>query len=201
MKKYLFLITLVAVITLVCGGKKKMAEKYNLEGKKIVMIIAHQNFRDEEYREPRQIFDEAGAQVTVASSSLDSAQGMLGMKVKPDTLLDSIQAQDYDAVVFVGGMGATEYWDNPKAHSLAQQAYETGKVVAAICLAPVTLANAGLLEDKKATVFQSAADNLKAKGAIYKGRAVEVVDNIITANGPAAAQEFGEAIAQLLMKK
>ncbi|RKY75060.1 DJ-1 family protein [candidate division KSB1 bacterium] len=202
MRNCLFLLlSLIVIGSVVCGGKKKTAKQYSLAGKRIVMVIAHQNFRDEEYREPRKLFEEAGAKVTVASSSLNIARGMLGMKVKPDALLDSIQVQNYDAVVFVGGMGATEYWENPKAHSLAQEAYEKGNVVGAICLAPVTLANAGLLAGKKATVFQSATDNLKAKGAIYTGRSVEVAGNIVTANGPAAAQAFAEAIAKLLTKK
>jgi hypothetical protein len=59
-----------------------------LQGKNILMIIARQDFRDEEYKEPRQIFEARGATITVASSSLEIAKGALGAQVKPDLLLE-----------------------------------------------------------------------------------------------------------------
>ncbi|GAJ17159.1 unnamed protein product, partial [marine sediment metagenome] len=71
----------------------------------------------------------------------------------------------------------------------------------AICIAPVTLANAGILDKKKATVFRSEVKAIKRKGAIYTGKVVEVDGNIITAEGPQAAEEFGKTIINLLLKK
>jgi len=72
------------------------------------MIIAHRDFRDEEYEEPRQIFEANRATITVASSSLEVATGALGAQVKPDLLLADAAVGDYDAIVFVGGPGAQE---------------------------------------------------------------------------------------------
>jgi len=170
----------------------------DLEGKSIVMIVAHRDFRDEELFEPKSIFEKAGAKVTVASSSLDPAKGMLGATVTPDILLADVKATDYDAVVFVGGSGAKEYWDNRTAHMIARQAFENGSVVGAICIAPVILANAGLLDGRKATVWASDAGRLRAQGAEYTGRDVEADGRIITANGPEAAEKFGLAVASAL---
>lgn len=41
-----------------------------LADKKVLMIIAHVNFQDEEYQAPREILEGHGASVTVASSAL-----------------------------------------------------------------------------------------------------------------------------------
>jgi len=164
----------------------------------VVMIIAHHNFRDEELFVTKEILEKHGVKVTVASSALTPAKGMLGGVYKPDLLFQNIKIDDYDAIIFVGGMGATEYWDNEIAHRLAQEAFKKGKVVAAICIAPVTLAKAGLLKGKKATVWSSEAGQLESAGAIYTGKPVEKDGLIITANGPWSAQAFAESILAAL---
>ena len=169
-----------------------------IEGKTVVMIVARENFRDEELFEPKRILEEAGARVSVASSSLEPAAGALGGRVEPDLLVTDIDPAEYDAFVFVGGRGAAEYWQDPKAHDIAQQAAQQQRIVAAICIAPVTLANAGLLDGKNATVWQSEAGRLTAKGAVYTGRAVEVDGRIITADGPESAEQFGRALVKAL---
>lgn len=169
-----------------------------LSGKRVVMVIARERFRDEELLEPSALLEEAGVMVTIASSSLEEATGMLGAHVKPDVLLTDVSADDYDAVVFVGGAGASGYFDDPTAHALARTADEQGKVLAAICIAPSTLANAGLLQGRRATCWSSEAANLKAKGAQYTGAPVERDGFIITGVGPQAAREFGQALVQAL---
>jgi len=170
----------------------------SLVGKSVLMIIASNNFRDEEYLHPREVLENEGAKITIASSTKKEATGMLGTKVVPDILIDEVDIDDYDAVVFVGGSGANEYWENEKAHEIAKKAYEKSKVIGAICIAPVTLARAGLLKGKKATVYPSEIENIKKEGVIYTGNSVEVDGKIVTGNGPTAAKEFGEKIAELL---
>ena len=63
------------------------------------------------------------------------------------------------------------------------------------------LANAGILEGKKATVWYSEAGRIEAKGAVYVNKSVVKDGNIITASGPQAAEEFGKTIAQTLFEK
>jgi protease I len=169
-----------------------------VKGKKVVMIIAQNNFRDEELLKPREVLEKNGVLVTVASSSLKEATGMLGAKVKPSLLFTDIKVSDYDAVVFVGGSGSSEYWDNPTAHKIANDAHNAKKIVGAICIAPVTLAKAGLLKNKKATTYSSTVKDIKSLGAQYTGADVEQDVNIITASGPAVAQKFGEALVNAL---
>jgi len=195
----LLIIFLLILGSSACGRPTPTPEVApTLQGKSILMIIAHRDFRDEEYKEPRRIFEARGATVTVASSSLEVAKGMLGAQVKPDLLLKDVTVADYDAIVFVGGSGAREYWDDPVAHTVAQEAVAQGKVLAAICIAPATLAKAGVLKGKKATVFSSEVKALEAGGANYTGASVERDGLIITANGPKAATRFAEEIAKAL---
>lgn len=170
----------------------------DIAGKQVLMIIAADGFRDEEYREPREVIEAHGGRVTVASTARGKTRGMLGMVVEPDIDLAAAGAGEYDAVVFVGGSGAAQYWDDPVAHALARRAAEKGRVVGAICIAPVTLANAGLLRGRKATVWPHEAARLQANGAVYTGEPVEVDGNIVTAAGPQAARAFGEALVRAM---
>jgi protease I len=178
--------------------KHKGSTMGKLDGKKVLMVVASKDYRDEEYEQPRALLEREGAKVTVASSSLKKARGMLGGSVQPDILLKDAKAADYDCVIFVGGMGSTEYWNDAKAHALAKETASAGKVTAAICLAPVTLANAGLLKGKRCTVYSSEGQTLRAKGGNYTGMDVESDGNIITGSGPTAAREFGAKLVEAL---
>jgi protease I len=120
---------------------------------------------------------------------------MLYLKVKPDVLI-SDERIDYDAIVFVGGGGASEYFHSPVAHALARNFYSHGKVTSAICIAPAILANAGLLKEKKATSFPSSEETLKSRGAVFTMDDVVVDGKIITGVGPEAAKRFGEKLVE-----
>ncbi|MBU1124578.1 MAG: DJ-1/PfpI family protein [Candidatus Omnitrophica bacterium] len=168
--------------------------------KHAVMIIAEENFRDEELFQTKAALEEKGITVKIASTTLNPVRGMLGAQATPELLVKDITLTDFDAVIFVGGSGADQYWDDHLAHTIAQTAMRENRVVAAICIAPVTLARAGVLKDIRATVYPSEKEELVLHGATYSGAEVEVDGNCITASGPAAAQGFGEAIARALEK-
>lgn len=166
--------------------------------KRILMIIACNMFRDEEYQVPRQYFEKMGFKVEVASSVKSTCNGKLGLKVRPDILISEVTDINYDAIVFVGGIGAKEYFNDPVSHEIAKNANKHGKVVSAICIAPVILLNAGLLSGKKATAFPSEETTLKNGGALYSGKSVERDGKIVTANGPEAALEFARLIVDAI---
>jgi len=166
--------------------------------KKVLFVVAPKNFRDEEYQKPRQILEAAGWQVEVASKGVSEAVGMFGTKAKIDKDISQVNVDDYLGMVFVGGTGAVVYFEDQSALSLAKTAFEKGKVVGAICIAPSILANAGILQRKRATAFYSEQENLTVKGAFYTGEPVTVDGKIVTANGPGAAEEFGRKIVEKL---
>lgn len=155
---------------------------------KIALVIASEKFRDEEYQIPKEIFQKNNFEVVTVSSKTGEVVGKLGLKAIAQKLISEISPADFAAIVFVGGPGSSEYFKNPVAHQLAKKA----KILGAICAAPEILANAGILKGKKATIFPSSSgiEALKKGGATYTQKNVEEDGNIITADGPASAQEF-----------
>lgn len=169
-----------------------------LSKKKVLFIIAPNNFRDEELFDTQSELDTLGATTIIASKNTGEISGVMGGTAKATLTLEKVNSQDFDAVVFVGGAGAAEYFNDATAQKIAKDFAEQEKIVAAICIAPSILANAGLLQAKRATCFSSETDNLREKGCSYTGNDVEIDGKFITANGPAAAKRFGQEIAQAL---
>lgn len=164
----------------------------------VLMVIAPEVFRDEEYAAPKEVLEASGTRVTTASLYTGTCHGKLGMSAEATVALGDAHATDYDAVVFVGGGGAQVFFDDPDAHALARDTAGLGHVVGAICIAPSVLARAGLLNGVRATAFPSQREDLIAHGAVWSDGPVEVDGRIVTANGPDAARDFGLALADLL---
>jgi len=235
MKKSLIFI-LIIVILIIVGvvGYKSLTKKEEispkismpkaLEGKKIAMIIAFRDFRDEEYFVPKEILEAAGVEIKTASNKTGTATGADGGDVKVDLLVSEINPAEFDdlqgksshnsiqsisffdAVVFIGGPGCLENLDNESSYRVAQETISQNRVLASICISPVILAKAGVLEGKKVTVWSSTMDKSPIKtledyGAIFIDESVVVDGKIITANGPDAAKEFGETIVEVLTSK
>ena len=165
---------------------------------RVLMVIAPEVFRDEEYAHPKAVLEARGAVVETASTRAGECRGKLGMTAMATLGIAEANALDYDAVAFVGGGGAEVFFDDPAAHALARAAHDGGRVLGAICIAPSVLARTGLLHGVRATAFPSQRNDLVAHGAIWTGAPVEVHGAIITANGPEAARDFGLAVADAL---
>lgn len=164
----------------------------------ILMVVAQDMFRDEELFETKEELEEAGNTVKIASRELKFCNGNQGGEIMPDLTLDNVDLSDYDALVFVGGGGAKEYFEDKAVHEMAKKINSDGKILAAICIAPVILAKSGVLFGKNATVFPTGAPDIIHKGAHYTEEDVTVDGNIITANGPKSSRAFGRTIAQML---
>ena len=171
--------------------------------KKIAMIIAYRDFRDMEYFIPKQVFEQAGIETTTVSTDLGTAIGADGGDTEVTVLISELAPADFDALMFVGGPGMVKHLDDEIFHSLAQQAFQTNKVLGAICIAPAMLGKTKQVENKKPTVWSNAMDKsaiktLKENKAIYQDEAVTVDGNTITGNGPDAAQEFAETLTVMV---
>lgn len=188
-------------------SKIKMAEKI-LKEKRVAIIIAFRDFRDEEYFETKEVLEKAGAEVVTVSDSSGKAIGKFGGEADVDILLKDLRVSDFDAILFIGGPGAIPRLDNDLSYKIAQEAFSffENKILGAICVAPIILAKAGVLRGKTATVWtsftdKSAARILEKNGARHSSESVVVDNKIVTANGPGAARKFGEAIVALLTKE
>jgi protease I len=169
--------------------------------KPVLFIIAPKDFRDEELFITQAELEKSGISTTIASSITGECIGSKGGKAISNYQLDQINLKDYSTIVYIGGMGSRVFFDDPKAISLAKEMHAMGSPVAAICIAPVILAKAGLLNHKRATVFSSEIETLESLGAYYTGMDVTVDDNIITAYGPQSALRFAKRIVEKISEK
>jgi len=168
---------------------------------KILIAVAPEKFRDEELAEPVAALQKAGIAYDIASTRRGLCAGMLGMKVQATLSFEEVDPLQYEGLLIVGGAGAQEHlWDDDILVTLAKYFQESGKVVAAVCLAPVVLARAGVLKGKKATYFNTPVSfrEMRAGGAVLVDKPVVADLRIVTANGPSAAKEFGEAVVRAL---
>ncbi|MBF0483462.1 MAG: DJ-1/PfpI family protein [Candidatus Omnitrophica bacterium] len=197
MKKIFLFAFLTSLIFALSSGAQDAAQP--LKNKNIIMIIPDMNFQEDELFIPEAYFKKRGANVTLASSKIGEHTGMAGKTVTTETLYLDIDPVNYDAVIFIGGTGSVQYWDDLIAHSIVKNTVGKKKILGAICLAPMTLANAGVLKDKNATIWSDAKDQFIQKGAKYQGEGVFVDGNIVTASGPKYAEQFAEEISKLLL--
>lgn len=166
--------------------------------KKAVLIVPAAQFADAELFETQRILTEAGIASVVASSKIGVIQGVFGGIVASEITLDNLKVEDFDAVVFIGGPGAADYFNNPVVLRIAREASARNKVIAAISAAPMILANAGVLRGIRATGLPQQREQMKKTGAQYTGSAVERDGNIITANDSSATVQFARVIVTVL---
>jgi len=174
---------------------------------KVLFILIPDNYRDEEFSVPYDMLKDK-YQVDVAGFSENIATGARGHEHKPNLLLKDLQDSDFDqynALVIPGGPGSTLHlWDNQKVLDVIKFFHTNKKIVAAICYAAIPVVQTGILKDKKATVFpsQEAKDIFEQYSVKFvdKGVVVLAKDKIITGQGPKFAQEFGQAIIDMLEK-
>jgi protease I len=164
----------------------------------VLFVIAPRDFRDEELLEPLRALKAAGHAVSVASLQPGTCTGLGGARVDATLGLSEARPEDFDGVVFVGGPGARALFDHPDAHRLARELFAAGKLVGAICIAPVILARAGLLRGKRATVFETEATVLRDEGASVLSLGVVADGTLVTARGPREAKDFGKALVKAL---
>ncbi len=172
----------------------------DLSNKRVLFIIAPENFRDEELLEPKKVLENCKCKIVIANNNGKTSRGMLGSRVDVHTTTNKADVNDYDTIIFVGGAGSTVYWNDKTALNIAKEAYLKGKVVASICLASGTLANAGIFRGKNATGWPDTKSLIEKNGGTYTGKDLEISGRVISAKGPSAAKKFGEAIAKVLEK-
>lgn len=171
--------------------------------KKICLVVAFRGFKDEEYFTPKAILEQAGFEVVTASDKKGVAIGADGGETESEIELKDLHPDQFDAILFIGGPGALDHLDNEESYRVIRETVDKNKLLGAICISPSILAKAKALVGKKATVWTSPLNKspvriLEENGAIYQNENVVVDGKVITANGPQAAQEFGQKIKEIL---
>ncbi len=178
--------------------------EFNLGNTEVVLVAAPEGFRDEELFIPEDVFSDAGAFVLTASTTKKPIHGSQGGETEPDLHIEDIKVDSLNALVIAGGVGARKYlWNNEALLRKVKEADEKGKIIGAICISGAIPALAGIMKNRRGTVYPDpeAIDVLKKNGEAYVDEGVVVDGNVVTAKGPEYAKEFAETILALLQKK
>ena len=168
--------------------------------KKVYVFLA-EGFEEIEAISPIDILRRAECDVvTVSITGNKTVTGAQAIPVVADSLFEDHDYSDADAVFLPGGLpGAHNLNAHEGLKSLIKSLYEQGKVVSAVCAAPLVLGGLGLLKGIKATCYPGFENELL--GADVTGKQCEVSGNIITGNGPGAAAKLGYALVAKLVSQ
>ncbi len=140
----------------------------------------------------------AGIEVVTAGLQSSMPRSVRGVQVITDKKFSDIRPDDFDGIVLPGGdPGWRNLANSQRLLTILKDFNSKGKLVAAICMAPAVLARAGILEDRRATIYPGAERELPKP----RDARVVVDGNIITSQGPGTAIEFALAIVGYLIGK
>lgn len=147
---------------------------------------------------PIDIFRRSNLTVDLITLKDKIVTGGHDIAIQADIHIDDMDINNYDAIVCPGG--STELANSNKLLSFIKDFFDKGKLVAAICAAPVALSKAGILKGKKFTCYPSFENSIN-EGIYQKNLNIVIDGNIITAAGPAFASEFAFQIVTYLLDK
>lgn len=168
-----------------------------------ILIVATDGFEEWELFGPRQILQERGAEVVLASLKRDPIQATVhddpGKTIRPDLTIDEANADEFDALILPGGVRNP---DKLRLHgnvaALITRFAEQGKPIGAICHGPWLLVEADLLRDRTATGWPSIRTDLRNAGAKVVDEAAVTDGNIVTSRNPDDVEAFTDALIALI---
>ncbi len=143
------------------------------------------------------------ANITVITASLTEqrqVKASRGVQLITDVTLEDVLFDDFDMIILPGGQPGTDNLNNdPRIHAALKRSVLNKKAIAAICAAPLVLAQAGLLDGKKATCFPGVLDQTTWPSIVLKTDPIVIDGDILTSRGPGTAMDFALAIIEYLL--
>lgn len=171
-----------------------------LQGKRIA-ILAENLYQEMELWVPYYRLKEEGATVKiVGTGTAKTYTSKTGYPVNVDVPADEVKGTDFDAVVIPGGYAPDLMRRSAAMVRLVKEAFDAGKVVAAICHAGWVLCSAGILRGKTATGFFSIKDDMVNAGTRFVDQEVVVDGNLITSRKPDDLPAFCRELVAALEK-
>ena len=166
----------------------------SLNGKKIA-FLATEGVEQIELTRPWQDLKEAGATLHLVSTEAEDVQGFNHLTAadtfKVDRITQEVLANDYDALVLPGGVA------NPDTLRLDKHAiafitafFTAGKPVAAICHAPWTLIEAGVVKGRTLTSWPSLKTDIENAGGKWVDQSVCYEQGLIPSRNPDDLDDF-----------
>ncbi|RZF41858.1 hypothetical protein LSTR_LSTR005320 [Laodelphax striatellus] len=170
--------------------------------KKTAAVIIADGTEDMEFAVSVDVLRRADIDVTIVS--LENAGTVIlktGTKVVPDTELKSITGRSYDALVLPGGPAYKALSKAPAVGDFLKEQEKSGRLIAAICAAPIVLSTFDIGSGKKVTCYPTVKDELNKDKYSFVNDIVAEDGNIITSQGPGTAYDFALAIVAKMLGK
>ncbi len=169
---------------------------------KSLIVLLADGFEEIEFVAPVDILRRLGLQVTVAGVESLSVKGAHDVVMQADMLLADAQLADYDGIVLPGGQASWFLRDSAAVLDAVRAMDAAGKLLAAICAAPLALEAAGVLSGRQICCYPADAVTADITSVAEILKSTTVRDgHIITGKGPGAALDFGFAIGEYFLEK
>lgn len=128
-----------------------------------------------------------------------------GFDILPEKLLTEINADDFDALVIPGGFGDAGFYEEALSEPFLDviRNFDMRQApIAAVCVGALSLAAAGVLKGKRATVYHQIGGTRKAElngyGAIFVDEPLVIDGHLMTSTGPGTGIELALKLLECL---
>src|SRR4051794_15038909 len=176
----------------------------SLSGKTIAFLVAPEGIEQVELTEPWKAVEQAGGTPKLVSTEPGEVQAFNHLD-KADTFPVDATVDDagsYDALVLPGGVANPDFLrTQPNAVAFARSFFDAGKPVAAICHAPWTLVEAGVLNGRRLTSWPSLQTDIRNAGAEWVDEEVVVdltgASPLVTSRKPDDLKAFNGKLVEV----
>lgn len=167
---------------------------------KRALLILSDGFEELEVVAPLDLLRRAGIEALSASTGPElTVAGGRGIRIQADRMLDDCLAEPFDILILPGGPGTDKLRRDARVLELVRRAHAQGTPLAAICAAPVILADAGVAAGHVITSFPGREQELRPLVKAYSRDRVVVDGKVITSRGAGTAEEFALALIDHLL--
>lgn len=120
-----------------------------------------------------------------------------GSSFPVDAPLGTVSSSQYEALLLPGGVANPDRLrTDPRAVQFVKEFAEANKPIAAICHAPWTLVEAGLVRGRKLTSWPSLQTDIRNAGGVWEDSEVVVDRGLVTSRKPADIPAFNRKLIE-----
>jgi protease I len=174
-----------------------------LQGKTVAFLVAAEGIEQVELTGPWNAVEEAGGTAKLLSPSTGRVQAFNHLDradtFEVDETVGDTDPEAYDALVLPGGVANPDALRTDKGAVDCVRAFVAfGKPVAAICHAPWTLIEAGVVDGRTLTSWPSLQTDVRNAGGTWVDEEVVVDGNLVTSRRPDDIPAFNARLTELI---
>jgi deglycase len=172
-----------------------------LQGKKIAFLTALEGVEQVELTHPWKALENAGAELQLLSTKRGKVQAFnhldKGDMFPVDKVVSEADPTDYDGLVLPGGVANPDQLRMDKgAVGFVRAFFEQGKPVGAICHAPWTLIEAGIVKGRTLASWPSLRTDIRNAGGEWVDEEVHVDRGLVTSRKPDDLPAFSAKLVE-----